>query len=278
MKTILLSIAVLGVLGAIFGALLAVAAKIFHVEVDPRQAAVREALAGANCGGCGYPGCDGYAAAVARGEAPCNKCVAGGEATAARVAEIMGVSADAAEKLVAFVPCSGTAENAEARFNYTGPQDCRAAMLFGGKSSKLCTFACIGLGNCERACQFDAMHVIDGVAKVDRLNCVGCGACVDACPKSIVKLIPEKQKIMPACRNEDKGAAVMKMCKVGCIGCMKCQRECPADAIHVVNNLAQVDPSKCVQCGHCADICPRHIINYFGKSYFVVPPKEDAAQ
>ena len=156
MKTILLSIAVLGVLGAIFGALLAVAAKIFHVEVDPRQAAVREALAGANCG--------------------------------------------------------------------------------------------------------------------------GCGACVDACPKSIVKLIPEKQKIMPACRNEDKGAAVMKMCKVGCIGCMKCQRECPADAIHVVNNLAQVDTSKCVQCGHCADICPRHIINYFGKSYFVVPPKEEAAQ
>ena len=233
MKTILLSIAVLGVLGAIFGALLAVAAKIFHVEVDPRQAAVREALAGANCGGCGFPGCDGYAAAVARGEAPCNKCVAGGEATAAKVAEIMGVTADAAEKMVAFVPCSGTSENAEARFNYTGPQDCRAAMLFGGKSSKLCTFACIGLGNCERACQFDAMHVVDGVAKVDRLNC---------------------------------------------IGCMKCQRECPADAIHVVNNLAQVDTSKCVQCGHCADICPRHIINYFGKSYFVVPPKEEAAQ
>ena len=190
----------------------------------------------------------------------------------------MGVTSDAAEKVVSFVPCSGTSENAEARFNYTGPQDCRAAMLFGGKSSKLCTFACIGLGNCERACQFDAMHVVDGVAKVDRLNCVGCGACVDACPKSIVKLIPEKQKIMPACRNEDKGAAVMKMCKVGCIGCMKCQRECPADAIHVVNNLAQVDTSKCVQCGHCADICPRHIINYFGKSYFVVPPKEEAAQ
>ena len=248
MKTILLSILVLGALGAIFGALLAFASKIFHVEVDPKQAAVREALAGANCGGCGYPGCDGYAAAVARGEAPCNRCVAGGAETAAKVAEIMGVADDAAEKMVAFVPCSGGAGNAEMRFNYTGPQDCQAAMLFGA-----------------RACQFDAMHIVDGVAKVDRSKCVGCGACVEICPKNIVKLIPESQKIMPACSNRDKGAKVMKMCDVGCIGCMKCQRECPADAIVVKDNLAVVDVEKCVQCGHCADICPRHIINYFGK-------------
>ncbi len=264
MNTILLSIVVLGVLGAIFGAVLAFAAKIFHVEVDPREAAVREVLAGANCGGCGYPGCDGYAKAVAAGEAPCNKCVAGGAETAAKVSEIMGVSAGEAEKMVAHVACSGAADIAEPRFNYSGPVDCRAAMLFGGKSSKWCSFACIGLGNCARACQFDAMHVENGVAKVDRYKCVGCGACVEACPKSIVKLIPESQKIMPACSSKDKGAQVMKICKVGCIGCMKCQRECPADAIVVTNNLAQVDTSKCIQCGHCADICPRHIINYFG--------------
>ena len=138
-------------------------------------------------------------------------------------------------------------------------------MLFGGKSNKLCTFACIGLGNCERACQFDAMHIVNGIAKVDRDKCVGCGACVDICPKSIVKLIPESQKIMPACSNKDKGAKVMKMCSVGCIGCMKCQRECPAEAIVVKDNVAVVDPAKCVQCGHCADICPRHIITWFGE-------------
>ena len=263
--SILYSVLVLGALGAVFGALLAIAAKIFHVEVDPKQAAVRQCLAGANCGGCGYPGCDGYAAAVAAGEAPCNKCVAGGAETAAKVAEIMGVSADAAEKMVAFVPCSGAADLAEPRFNYSGPIDCRAAMLFGGKSSKLCTFACIGLGNCAKACQFDAMHIENGVARVQRSHCVGCGACVDACPKSIVKLIPESQRIMPACSSKDKGPIVMKNCKVGCIGCMKCQRECPADAIVVTDNLAQVDVTKCVQCGHCADICPRHIITYFGK-------------
>ena len=267
MKTILLAMLVLGALGGLFGALLAFASKIFHVEVDPKQAQIRSCLAGANCGGCGYPGCDGYAAAVAAGEAPTNKCVAGGEATAIEVAAIMGVSVDAAEKMVAFVPCSGSAEAAELRFNYNGPEDCRAAMLFGGNSSKLCTFACIGLGNCAKACQFDAMHIIDGVARVDRLNCVGCGACVEACPKDIVKLIPEKQKIMPACSSRDKGAAVMKICKVGCIGCMKCQRECPADAITVKDNLAEVDVTKCVQCGHCADICPRGIITYFDPEY-----------
>ena len=164
MKTILLAMLVLGVLGGIFGALLAYASKIFYVKVDPKQAAVREALAGANCGGCGYPGCDGYAAAVAKGEAPCNRCVAGGAETAARVAEIMGAANEAGEKMVAFVPCSGCEGVAEKRFNYTGPEDCQAAMLFGGKSNKLCTFACIGLGNCVRACQFDAMHIVNGTS------------------------------------------------------------------------------------------------------------------
>ncbi len=186
MTTILLSIAVLGVLGAVFGAILAFAAKIFYVEVDPKQEQVRECLAGANCGGCGYPGCDGYAAAVAKGEAPTNKCVAGGAEAAAKIAEIMGVSAGAAEKMVAFVPCSGAEGVAEKRFNYNGPQDCQAAMLFGGKSNKLCTFACIGLGNCVRACQFDAMHIVNGVAKVDRDKCVGCGHCADICPRHII--------------------------------------------------------------------------------------------
>ena len=265
MKSILLAIAVLGALGAVFGALLAYASKIFHVEVDPKQEKVRACLAGANCGGCGYPGCDGYAAAVARGEAPTNKCVAGGAEAAAKIAEIMGVSGTDVEKMVAFVPCSGIAGHAEMRFNYSGPVDCRAAMLFGGKSNKECRFACIGLGNCARACKFGAMHIVNGVAKVDRDKCVGCMACADACPKKIIEKVPYKQAVLVGCRNQDKGAVTRKICDVGCIGCMKCQRECPADAIKVVDNLAVVDTFKCVQCGHCADICPRHIINYFGK-------------
>ena len=262
---ILIAIAVLGAMGAIFGAALAFAAKIFYVEVDPKEAAVRECLAGANCGGCGYPGCDGYAKAVAEGKAPVNGCVAGGQEAADKIAEIMGVSAGAGEKHVAYVPCHGCSDVAVPRFEYNGPQDCQAAMLFGGKSNKLCTFACIGLGNCVRACQFDAMHIVNGIAQVNRANCVGCGACVDTCPKSIVKLIPESQRIMPACSSHDKGALVMKACKVGCIGCMKCQRECPAEAIVVKDALAVVDPEKCIGCGKCAEVCPRHIIVDFVK-------------
>ena len=263
MKTILLSILVLGVLGAIFGALLAFASKIFHVDVDPKQAAVRDCLAGANCGGCGFPGCDGYAAAVAAGKAPTNKCVAGGAEAAAKIAEIMGVSADASEKMVAFVPCSGCEGVAQKRFNYSGPQDCRAAMLFGGKSNKSCTFACIGMGNCVKVCKFDAMHIVNGIAQVDRMNCVGCGACAEACPKSIVKLIPESQRVMTGCSSKDKGAVVTKICSAGCIGCGKCARECPADAIELADNLAVIHADKCVGCGHCSDICPRHIIRFF---------------
>ena len=261
--TILYAVLVLGALGAIFGLILALAAKVFHVEVDPRQAAVRECLAGANCGGCGYPGCDGYAAAVAKGEAPGNKCVVVDPEVHDQIAQIMGVVNDAAEKKVAFVACSGGDGIAEPRFNYSGPRDCRAAMLFGGKSNKLCTFACIGMGNCVRVCSFDAMHLANGVARVNRSKCVGCGACVEACPKSIISLIPESQRIHPACRSRDKGASVTKMCKAGCIGCMKCQRECPAEAIVVKDFLPEVDPEKCTGCGHCAEVCPRGIITDF---------------
>lgn len=263
MNSILFAVLVLGVLGAVFGAVLSFASKIFYVEVDPKQADIRKCLAGANCGGCGFPGCDGYAAAVAAGKAPPNKCVAGGAETAAKVAEIMGVAGGEAEKYYAFVPCSGKEDHCEKRFNYTGPEDCRAAMLFGGKSNKTCTFACIGLGNCVKVCKFDAMHIVEGVAKVDRNHCVGCGACADECPKSIIKMLPESQKIMPACSSHDKGVKVTKICDFGCIGCMRCQRECEQSAITVVDFLAVIDKQKCTNCGHCAEICPRHIIEKF---------------
>lgn len=264
-SSILFSVIVLGALGTLFGAVLAIASKVFHVEVDPKVEAVRECLAGANCGGCGYPGCDGYAAAVAAGKAPTNRCVAGGAETAARVAEVMGVSAGDVDPVVAYVPCSGVHGVAEPRFNYNGPEDCRAAMLFGGKSNKVCTFACIGMGNCAKACPFDAMHIVDGVAKVDRDKCVGCGTCVDACPKSIIKLIPKSQTVMPGCSSHAKGKDVVKACTAGCIGCGKCARECPSNAIEIVDNLPVINADKCVGCGHCADICPRKIIVNFAE-------------
>jgi len=260
MIKILYAALVLGILGGIFGALLAIASKVFHVEIDPKQEEVRACLAGANCGGCGYQGCDAYAKAVAEGKAPVNKCVVAGKEAADKIAEIMGVEADAPVQHIAFVPCSGCEDVAEARFNYSGPQDCLSAMLFGGKSNKLCSYACIGFGNCVKACPFGAMHIVNGVAKVDESICVGCGNCAEACPKSIITMIHREQKAVVACSNKDRGAQVMKMCKAGCIGCKKCQLECPSDAITVTDNLAHVDFDKCVKCGHCTDICPKKII------------------
>lgn len=260
MKTVLIAFGVLAVMGAVFGAILAVAAKVFAVQKDPKEEAVLECLPGANCGGCGYPGCSGYAAAVVRGEAPTDKCVAGGAECAAKVAEIMGVSSGGSEKMIAFIPCSGSAEAAELKFDYTGPKTCQAAMGYGGKGTKVCSYACIGYGDCVQACKFDAMHIVDGVAKVDREKCVGCMACAEACPKAIPVKVPYSMNELVACRSNEKGPAVMKACKVGCIGCMKCAKECPADAIQIKDFLAHIDPDKCIRCGHCESVCPRHII------------------
>ena len=260
MMNILYAVLVLGVMGALFAALLGVASKVFAVETDPREQAVLECLAGANCGGCGYPGCAGYAAAVVAGEAPTDKCGPGGAEAAAKVAAVMGVAAGSAEKMIAFVPCSGSAENAALKFDYTGPKTCQAAMGYGGKGTKVCSFSCIGYRACVKACKFGAMHVVDGVAKVDRDKCVGCMACAEECPKHIIVKVPYSQNELVSCRSNDKGPAVMKACKVGCFGCMKCAKECPADAITITNFLAHIDPAKCVRCGHCESVCPRHII------------------
>ncbi|MEG2008462.1 MAG: RnfABCDGE type electron transport complex subunit B, partial [Oscillospiraceae bacterium] len=254
MIEILKAVLVLGIMGAVFGGVLAFAAKIFYVEQDPRLTEIREALAGANCGGCGYPGCDGYAAAVLKGEAGPSCCVAGGVATSQKIAAIMGLDAGVETKYVAFVPCSGGEGHAQLFFDYSGPKDCTAAMRFGNKGPKECQFSCVGLGNCVSACQFDAMHLVNGVAEVDREKCVACMACASACPKKIIRKVPYDQKVLVGCRSGDKGAVTRKLCDLGCIGCMKCQKECPAEAIKIENNLAVIDYDKCVGCGHCAEV------------------------
>ena len=259
--TVIWAIVILGALGLLFGILLAIAGKIFHVEVDPKEAAVLEACAGANCGACGYPGCSGYAAAVVRGEAPTNACVPGGEAAAAKIAGIMGVDAEAGEKAVAFVRCSGTCGHTKEKFAYEGLDSCiGAARLGGGSGANVCGFGCMGFGDCVKACPFGAMHIVDGIAQVDRSKCVGCMKCAEACPKNLIVKLPAAATDVVACSSTDKGAAVMKYCDFGCIGCQKCKRECPADAIDIKNFLAVIDQSKCVNCGHCSDICPRHVI------------------
>lgn len=257
MQTVIIAIVVLAALGAIFGLVLAFAAKAFAVEKDPREEAIAEVLPGANCGGCGFPGCGGYAAAVAAGKAPVNACAAGGAAVAAKIGEIMGVAAGDSVKKLAQVHCTGCGQNYK-KYEYVGLHDCVAASLLPGGGELGCAYGCLGLGSCEKACPFDAIHVVEGVAQVDEDKCKSCGKCVDVCPKHIIALVPYKTRrhVAIRCSSHDKGPDVRKNCDNGCIGCTLCAKSCPKEAISMIDNLAVIDYDKCIGCGICAQKCP----------------------
>ena len=257
---LLIAGAAVGVLGLILGVALGIFGKIFFVAVDERETQVRECLPGNNCGGCGYAGCDGLAAAIVKGEAPVNGCpVANAEAHAA-IGAIMGQEAGAVEKKVAFVKCSGTCDKTERKYNYYGINDCRKAMLVPGQGDKMCNYGCLGFGSCVSACAFDAIHVVDGVAVVDKEKCVSCGKCVAACPKNLIEIVPYSAPVAVACSSLDKGKDVRVACKTGCIGCGICVKQCESGAIAVEDNLAKIDYTKCTGCGKCAEKCPQKII------------------
>lgn len=275
MNTVIMAPVVLGVLGLVFGAVLAFASKVFAVEKDPREEDIAGILPGANCGGCGYPGCSGYAAAVVKGIAPVNACSPGGADLAKQIAEIMGVEAEIGARKVAEVLCSGHGCE-KLRYEYVGLRDCRA-MAKVSSGPLQCTYACLGGGTCVDVCQFDAIHVVNGVAVVDPAACVACNQCVEICPKHIIHLLPLKTKRHVAinCHSEAKGAEVRKNCDDGCIGCGICVKVCPKEgAIVMENNLAKINYDICIGCGICAQNCPRKTITVDG----IVPEPKPKAE
>lgn len=259
---ILIALLVVGGIGLIIGLILAVCSIIFAVPKNEKAEALEEVLPGANCGACGFSGCAGYASAMAKGEAKVGLCPVGGEEVAKKAAEILGVSAGDVKRQVALVHCMGSCDNTENKVEYQGIDSCLAASKIGGGLTA-CSYGCIGLGDCEKSCNYDAIKVCNGVAVVDKDKCKGCSACVSACPRKLISLVEEKEQAVVRCSNKDKGAVVRKLCKTGCIGCQKCAKNCPSEAITITDFCAYVDPSKCTACKLCVENCPIGCITFF---------------
>jgi len=265
MNVILTAVAVLCVIGAVSSAILYIISQRFKTIEDPRIELVQEALPAANCGGCGFPGCNGFASAIVKSDTMDGfYCPVGGQTTMDNIASILGRTADVSIKKIAVVRCNGTCENRPRTNIYDGASNCTiAAALYGGDTG--CSFGCLGLGDCVDSCLFDAIHINPEtmLPEVVEDKCTACGACVKACPKNLIELRkqgPKSRRIYVSCMNKDKGGVARKSCEVACIGCSKCQQVCPFDAITIENNLAYIDDDKCRLCRKCVPVCPTNSI------------------
>ena len=258
MTSILNAAGVLGALALGFGILLTIVNKVFEVPSNPKLDEVRQELPGANCGGCGFAGCDALADAIVSGTARLNACPVGGNALVEVLSEIMGVAGEAdGIRNVATVVCQGSLDHCKSKFPYYAITDCVAATLVNN-GNRACKYACLGLGTCVKACKFDAIHIDDHlkIATVDPKKCQSCGMCIDACPKDVLSLQPETVAVRLLCHAAEKGFVVSDNCKSGCIGCGVCASECKFGAITMVNDLPQLDLEKCTGCMICAEVCP----------------------
>lgn len=255
----LIPILLFAALALLAGILLSVFSKVFAVEQDERIPAVREALPGANCGACGYAGCDAYAEAIVKNGAKLTACIPGGTAAAKKIGEAMGVEVGEVAAMKAAVRCNGVCGAVTDKYDYQGASSCAASnMLYNGK--KTCTSGCLGLGDCVAVCKFDALHIENGVAVVDRTKCTGCGACAKACPNNLIEVFSAERAIEVLCSSHFNARDTVKMCQNGCIGCKKCVRACSSDAIQVIDNHAVIDHTKCIGCMACVEACPRKCI------------------
>ena len=260
LESILYPILCVGGLALIFGAILGFSAKKFAVESDPTVERITGILPGANCGGCGFPGCAVFAERVASGEANYNGCPPGGASAAAEIARQMGIDAAPANRKAAFVKCNGSNDNIKRNYIYDGPKSCVSASQLATGGNKTCRYSCIGLESCKNACPFGAIKMVDSIAVVITEKCSACGKCVTVCPKNLIEIIPDKNKVRVLCNSREKAKAVKESCRAGCYGCSLCQKVCKEGAITVVDNIAHIDYEKCTQCMECAHKCPANAI------------------
>ncbi len=256
-STIFLTAFVIGGIALLCSLALALAAHCFHVATDPRVAALEATLPGINCGACGFAGCADYARAIASGEVAVDRCAPGGPDVLHALSIATGQEVQTSERLVALVHCAGDADKALHRHAYNGVADCHAAHALAG-GDLACTHGCLGYGSCARVCPVDAIEIMNNLAVVHPDLCIGCKACVSACPRNIISMVPQSQKVHVLCSSKDKGPIAKKACKVACIGCRICVK-LDADAFVMDGFLAKRNyavpvineevPAKCP--GHC---------------------------
>lgn len=264
MKGIIITVLILGVLGLLLGVILSIVSIIMAVKKDETAEKIENVLPGANCGSCGFSGCSGYAAALAKGDTQqTNLCSPGGADTASKISEILGVSGSDFVRKSAVVRCRGSWDVTSMMMEYKGIESCYASnQLYHGLGA--CNYGCIGFGDCKAVCEYDAISVENGVAKVDARKCVGCGKCVKTCPKGLIELVPSADEDRTVlCINHDKGATTRKICSAGCIGCGLCMKACDYGAVTVKDFAARIDYDKCIGCGKCESVCPQGCIVNF---------------
>jgi Na+-translocating ferredoxin:NAD+ oxidoreductase RNF subunit RnfB len=264
-STVLITIICLSLLALFSAVILYFIAQKFKVFEDPRIDEVQAILPAANCGGCGFAGCRNFAEALVKADTfEGLNCPVGGAPVMAEVASILGKTAPVVEPTVAVLLCNGTPEFRPRTSLYNGASDCRISnSLYIGETD--CSYGCLGNGDCERSCKFDALHMDPGTGLpviIDE-KCVSCGACVKACPRNLIELrkkAKKDRKIYVACSNCDKGGPARRACKVACIACNKCFKVCEFGAITIENNLAYIDATKCTFCRKCVIECPTNAI------------------
>ncbi|NLC38607.1 MAG: RnfABCDGE type electron transport complex subunit B [Clostridia bacterium] len=261
LETALLSAGVMGALGILFAVGLSYAAGKFKVDSDPKVELLAGLLPGANCGGCGFSGCQGFAEALVAGDASLSGCSVCGNDALEQMSQLLGQELpEQTERLVARIICRGDHHLARWVARYEGVQDCRAASLIGS-SPKGCLEGCLGLGSCVKACSFDAMYMgEDHLPVVDEEKCTGCGACARACPRSVIAMVSVTSTVVVRCNCHDRGRMVRENCQVGCLACKACEKVCQEGAIRVVEGLAIIDAQKCTGCGLCVARCPSKCI------------------